>query len=161
ATAWMPRAGSAIVPGMLVLLTMSVGLPFFAVSTIAPLLQRWFALSGHKDAADPYFLYAASNMGSFVGLLAYPILIEPILRVAVQSRLWTAGYVLLILFVALCGSTIWRLQTAAGLAGDSTPAADAPDATAAVTLHDRLLWMLQSAVPASLMLSVTTYISTD
>src|SRR5262245_27456663 len=82
AVAWMPRAGTAVVPGMLLLLTVSVGLPFFAVSTIAPLLQRWFAQSGHKHASDPYFLYAASNLGSFAGLLAYPILIEPNLRVA-------------------------------------------------------------------------------
>src|SRR5688572_31359000 len=60
-------------------LALSVGAPFAAASATAPLLQSWYARTGREDASDPYYLYAASNLGSFVGLLAYPALIEPLL----------------------------------------------------------------------------------
>ena len=56
----------------------SIGLPFVAVSANAPLLQAWFARSGHPDARDPYFMYAASNLGSLIALLGYPFLLEPL-----------------------------------------------------------------------------------
>src|SRR6187399_1107170 len=67
---------------LLALLVRTVGLPFFVVATTGPLLQAWFARSGHRQAADPYFLYAASNLGSLAGLLAYPFLLEPLLPLA-------------------------------------------------------------------------------
>ena len=62
------------------LLAIVVGLPFFVVSTSAPLLQKWFASTGHPAAKDPYFLYGASNLGSMLALLAYPFLVEPYFR---------------------------------------------------------------------------------
>ena len=65
--------------------TLSVGLPFFALSAHGPLLQAWFARSGHARAADPYFLYAASNIGSFAALLGYPLLIEPFVGLSMQA----------------------------------------------------------------------------
>ena len=64
----------------LALLLVAVGLPFLVVSTSAPLLQRWFAYTGHPSSADPYFLYAASNAGSLLSLLGYPLVIEPSLN---------------------------------------------------------------------------------
>src|SRR5207249_237660 len=82
--------------GIVVLLLVTIGLPFFVVSTSAPLLQSWFAATGHKDARDPYFLYAASNLGSLLALIAYPALIEPSLTLARQAWLWAGGYLLLI-----------------------------------------------------------------
>src|SRR5262249_21645502 len=78
---------------LLGVLTLSVGAPFAAASATAPLLQSWYARTGRADAHDPYYLYAASNLGSFIGLLGYPILIEPLLGAHAQSGAWTAGYV--------------------------------------------------------------------
>ena len=84
-----PGDGAAL--WLMGLFAVSVGLPFFAVSGNGPLLQAWFARSGHAQAADPYFLYGASNLGSFAALLSYPLALEPFLTVAGQSRLWMAG----------------------------------------------------------------------
>ena len=69
------------------------------VSATAPLLQCWFALTPHPRARDPYFLYAASNAGSLMALLAYPLLIEPALGLSVQSRVWRAGFLVLAILV--------------------------------------------------------------
>src|SRR5262249_39748654 len=67
---------------VLALFTASVGVPFFAAAANAPLLQAWFSRTGDARAGDPYFLYGASNIGSFVALLSYPGLVEPALSIA-------------------------------------------------------------------------------
>src|ERR1041384_1407874 len=74
---WSPPPGANPIPWLFGLLAVAVGVPFFAVSTTSPLLQKWFAATEHPDAKDPYFLYAASNTGSLLGLLGYPFLVEP------------------------------------------------------------------------------------
>ena len=79
-----------------------VALPFFVVATSAPLLQRWFTQSGHPAASDPYFLYGASNLGSMLALLAYPLVVEPNLRLAQQSIAWTVGYWLYVVLALGC-----------------------------------------------------------
>ena len=79
-----------------------VGLPFFAVSASASMLQKWFADTGHPAGKDPYFLYAASNLGSMLALLGYPTIIEPMLPLAGQSRVWQFGYLLLGLLTVGC-----------------------------------------------------------
>jgi len=86
--AWLgsPPSGANPGPWLLGLLTVAVGLPFFVVSTTAPLLQRWFSGTGHPAAVDPYFLYGASNIGSMVALLGYPIVVEPNLRFARRAN---------------------------------------------------------------------------
>ncbi|MDQ3090435.1 MAG: hypothetical protein M3R46_01985, partial [Actinomycetota bacterium] len=99
---WIPPANSNPVPSLLGLLVLAVGLPFLAVSTTAPLLQRWLAATDHPAAADPYFLYRASNLGSVLGLLGYPVAMEPTLRLVEQGRLWSIGYGLLVLLVLAC-----------------------------------------------------------
>src|SRR5262245_9641544 len=81
----------------------SIGLPFFAVAANAPMLQAWFARTEHPQAHDPYFLYGASNLGSFVALLAYPVLLEPFLTLRMQSLSWTAGFVVLMAMIAASG----------------------------------------------------------
>jgi spermidine synthase len=97
------------------------------ISTSAPLLQRWFASSGHPSAADPYFLYAASNLGSMVSLISYPFLIEPFFPLAVQGGAWMAGYVLLVLLLISCGRLIAAqagpaaVETAGGAAPGQAP----------------------------------------
>ncbi len=93
---------------LLGLFAVSIGPPFFALAANAPLLQAWFARTDHPSANDPYFLYAASNIGSFLALLSYPILIEPFIPLSTQTWLWAAGFIVLILLVAGCGYLLWN-----------------------------------------------------
>ena len=78
---------------------MAIGLPFLAVAANAPLLQAWFARTGHPHGHDPYFLYAASNLGSLIALLSYPFILEPAFGLKELSRLWTLGFLLLVVGV--------------------------------------------------------------
>jgi len=154
---WTPPTASNPVLWLLALLAVSVGLPFFVVSTSGPLLQQWFTRTGHRAAADPYFLYAASNLGSLLALLSYPAVIEPTLKLADQSRGWAIGYGLLVVLIVSCGVFLWR----ASAVGANPPAMSTPKAEELLTPKRRLRWLLLAFVPSSLMLSVTTYISTD
>ncbi|MCA1565637.1 MAG: fused MFS/spermidine synthase [Acidobacteria bacterium] len=103
----VPREGDPSLWLLWSLLT-TVGLPFFAVSTNGPLLQKWFAETREASARDPYFLYAASNAGSLLSLLSYPLLVEPKLTLGWQSRLWSLGYALLLLLLAACAFAALR-----------------------------------------------------
>src|SRR5947209_10290841 len=96
-----PSSGYAI--WLLGLFAVSMGLPFFALAANNPLLQAWFVRTGHPNGRDPYFLYAASNIGSFLALLSYPVLLEPMFSLRTQNLLWTTGYGLLILLILACG----------------------------------------------------------
>ncbi len=102
---WVSPAVDHPIAWLFVLLSVSIGLPFFAVATSAPLLQRWFASTRHASARDPYFLYAASNAGSLLALLSYPLLVEPYLPLASQSQAWALGYGALLL---LTGGWPWQ-----------------------------------------------------
>lgn len=155
---WTPPTTHSPLLWLLALLGVAVGLPFFVVSTSSPLLQKWFTGMEHPAGADPYFLYAASNLGSMVGLLSYPFLIEPSLHLADQSKLWALGYLGLVILIAGCGVTLWRAQRAQ-LAPEQTQADQTDQEN--LTLRRRLRWILLAFVPSSLMLSVTSYISTD
>ncbi len=104
---WNPPADHNPVQAVLWLLLGMVGLPFFVVATSAPLLQRWFASTGHPAGKDPYFLYGASNLGSMLALLLYPLLVEPFFDLATQTLLWTFGYALFVLLVVGCGLMVW------------------------------------------------------
>lgn len=146
---------------LLYFLAAAVALPFVAVSTSAPLLQRWFSATDHPAARDPYFLYAASNAGSFTGLLAYPFLVEPSWNMATQARAWTAGYVLLVGLVLACGVTAFARGFRSRAAGAALKPATAPHETARSRLVARAWWFGLSALPTSLMLGVTTYLTTD
>jgi len=177
---WIPPAESNPVFGLLGLLAVAVGLPFLVVSTTAPLLQRWLAATSHSAAGDPYFLYRASNLGSVLGLLAYPLAMEPSIRLAEQGRVWSAGYGLLVLLVIACAVVVWRSRPSVAAAGppavaDAIGAADAIDdprpATAPqlaasridgpVSAARRLRWIGLAFVPSSLMLGVTATITGD
>ena len=145
-------AGSAPAPWLLAVLMKAVGLPFFVVATTAPLLQRWFARTGHPAAADPYFLYAASNAGSMLALLAYPLAIEPTLTLAAQSRYWSVGYGLLAVLTIACAAASRRPSAM------ETP----PDEGAARPGVGRWVrWAALGFVPSSLMLGVTTFLTTE
>jgi hypothetical protein len=130
------------------LLLGSIGPLFFVISAQAPLLQRWYGLAG---GADPYPLYSASNLGSFAGLIAYPLLVEPLLPVKAQSLLWSAGYVVVValtLFVAL--------RVPADAAPDHAAEDSPPPSTRAMAW-----WVLLAAIPSALMLSTTLHLTTD
>ena len=119
---------------VLTLLSLSVGLPFLVVSATAPLLQKWFTHTGHPAARDPYFLYAASNLGSMLALLGYPTLVEPRLHLQgpswlTQTTLWSVGYGVLAVLTALCALTLWW-KPAAAPAPAAAEAEAAPDAAA-------------------------------
>ena len=127
----------------------SIGPLFLIVSAQAPLMQRWYALESARG--DPYPLYAASNLGSFAGLLSYPLLVEPLLTLEQQSWLWTGGYASLVLLVALCALTI------PGHAVERLP----EDAMPAPPWRRLLCWVALAAVPSGLMLSTTTHLTID
>src|SRR5690606_27705315 len=93
---------------LLLTLVLAVGWPFFVISTTAPLLQTWFSKTDHPHAADPYHLYAASNIGSVLALLAYPFLIEPYIGLLNQTKLWAAAYILFAAFVGTCAVLMRR-----------------------------------------------------
>ena len=101
-----PSPGANIFLWVPWLLIVSIGPLFLVVSAQAPLMQRWFALAG---GGDPYPLYAASNFGSFLGLITYPLVVEPLLPVASQSLAWSVGYGLLALLLAGCALTLPRV----------------------------------------------------
>src|SRR5215813_10000773 len=152
-----PAVGEAF--WLLGLFAVSIGLPFFALAANSPLLQAWFARSDHPAAKDPYFLYAASNVGSFLALLSYPLIIEPLIPLNDQTWIWTIGFYLLILLIAATGYLLWP-------ALDNTPATTqrtsaSATATPAPTWRDALSWVCLAAVPSGLLVAVTAHISTD
>lgn len=154
---WRPPTAHNPTPWLLMLLTAAVGLPFFVVSATSPLLQRWFSTTTHRDAGDPYFLYAASNFGSLLALLCYPALIEPRLRLSQQSQWWAVGYGALVVLMAICGVMAWRTarERVTGAEVLAAVSSERP------TPRRRWRWLLLAFVPCSQMLSVTTYITTE
>ena len=146
-----PASGSEVwwVP---LLFLASIGPVFLLVSAQAPLMQRWFAV--HPDAGEPWALYAASNLGSFAGLIAYPLLAEPSLRLRDQSIAWSLGYGLLIVLIALAARARWQVSPAIVQEVDTAPAGKVP-------AQRILLWLALAAVPSGLMLSTTTHLTTD
>jgi hypothetical protein len=150
-----PPADATAALWLLGLFTVSIGLPFFALSANGPLLQAWFARTDHPAAANPYFLYAASNIGSFLALISYPFLVEPFSRLGQQTVVWTALFVVLIALIAWCGILMLRAPSAR-----AAPARDVagPSPT---TWRDAAIWVVLAAVPSALLISVTSHISTD
>lgn len=155
--------GAALPPGgnpalwQLGIMAITVGAPFFVVSASAPMIQRWFAGTDHPDAASPYFLYAASNLGSMAALLSYPVLIEPLLTLHSQNTLWAFGYALLILMTLLCALLVWKSPKQSL----RQPPHPAVSQTSAPGLRTKLMWTFLAFVPSSLMLGLTTYLTTD
>ena len=147
------------IPWLIGLLTVSLGAPFFMLSATAPLLQRWFASSRHARAGDPYFLYAASNLGSMLALIGYPALVEPWSTLSEQRTAWSLAYGLLAVAVAACGWLSWR-STDQG--AEAAPPVAAPSiAVRPITAGRRMRWVLLAMAPSSLFLGLTTYLTTD
>ncbi len=152
---WAPPASSNVIPWLIAVLSVSVGAPFLVLSATAPLLQKWFA-STAEPSKDPYVLYAASNAGSFLGLLAFPLILEPRMRLGQQSSLWTVVYGVAFTLVGLCAWIVWkRAQTVV-----SSKESSDEDATPPIW-STRLKWVALAFVPSSLLLGITTFLSTD
>lgn len=143
--------------GIIMVLGIAIGVPFFVVSTTAPLLQKWFSETGHPSAKDPYFLYAASNAGSLLSLIAYPVVVEPNLTLIQQAIAWSIGFVILAIMIIRCGSVV---KTTAPVEHVKSAASAIRDVNAPSWMT-RLRWLILAAVPSSLMLSLTTEITTD
>ena len=150
---WDPPTGS---PGLwtLVVLGATVGLPFFVLSTVSPTLQRWFAATDHPSAGDPYFLYAAGNVGSLLSLLAYPLLAEPLLSSGDLSRIWSLGYATFVVLLGACWALVRRCRAVDDEVGP------APERSP-LSWRTRLRWVGFAAVPSGLLLGVTRHISSD
>ncbi len=135
------------------LLTASIGPLFFVVSAQAPLMQRWYALSGNKG--EPYALYAASNIGSFAGLIAYPLIVEPFTTLHSQKWIWSIIYLGLMAFVIMCAVKLWRTDVS------PVETITVPTERNKISWKRRLYWIALAAVPSGLMLSTTSHLTTD
>jgi hypothetical protein len=156
ASGWGEPPTSGYAFWLLGLFTVSIGLPFFALAANNPLLQAWFVGTGHPSGPDPYFLYASSNIGSFLALLSYPVLLEPMFTLRTQNLIWTGVYGLLIVLIAACAVLLLRspVMAAADIAAEETDAPPPPWIL-------RARWIFLAAVPSGLLIAVTAHISTD
>jgi len=152
---------------LLLQLLLVVGLPFFVLSTTGPLLQRWFSQTGHASSGDPYFLYAASNLGSLLALGSYPLWLESAFDLNTQTRLWQGVFGGLILLVGGCGWWFARAQAdpaqTTSTSSRTAQAGEFPatDVVPARSWSRRGFWVLLAFTPSSLLLGVTTYLTTD
>lgn len=148
----MPADGSPIfwVPWLLIA---SIGPLFFVVAAQAPLMQRWYGFAGNN--AEPYALYAASNIGSFAGLIAYPLIVEPFTALNSQTWIWSGIYLLLMAMVGACALLVWRGRERA------VEVPEEQTSTSTISWRRRLYWIALAAVPSGLMLSTTSHLTTD
>jgi len=148
-------------------LLMTVGLPFFVVSSSAPMLQKWFSRTRGAHAGDPYFLYAASNAGSLLALVSFPLLLESSLTLRQQGNSWAWAYALLCALFVACAlamrpsASVDALTTATPESAVQREQLNARARQETATPQQRLRWTLLAFVPSSLVLGVTTYITTD
>ncbi len=159
-----PPEGAAPTLWLLQWLALSIGGPFFVLSTTTPLFQRWFSSTEHREARDPYFLYVASNLGSMTGLLAYPLVLEPVLRMRSpgfsllppsQTLLWTLGYAGFAACAVACGVLMLVRRNPRSLSEVTADPGVRP------ALGRRLLWILLALVPCSAMLGATQMITSE
>ena len=150
-----PIPGSAPIFGILKLLSLSVGLPFLLLSSTAPLLQKWYDQIHRSDKNEPpYFLYALSNAGSLLGLLSYPIILEPVFGLNLQSRIWGAGFAFFVLCCAICAWHAHRspqcLRSGLSVAAERTPESGTPTSS-----PRRWLWFALPALGSVMLLATT------
>jgi len=139
---------------LLAVLTLSIGAPFAILSATAPLVQAWHARTiGAAEGKEPYALYAASNLGSLIALLAYPLVMEPLTSLVGQRYGWSGGYLAFVLIIGALAVAVSRVRAAS--VERVVPSTPAP------SWRDRIVWVALAAIPSSLMLGTTTYITTD
>jgi SAM-dependent methyltransferase len=150
----VPAGGSTAGLWLIGLMAKSIGYPFFFLSATAPLLQSWFARTTHQDAANPYFLYSASNIGSLSSLIAYPFIVEPLLGLHNQALFWSVGFGLLAVAIAVSGYMMLKNLAPARIVGFA-------EAPSFVTWKNRLWWIFMSFIPSALLVAWTNHITTD
>jgi len=153
--AWKPQADANPLVMILRFLLISVGLPFFLLSTTGPLLQHWF--SRKNPGVSPYRLYSLSNLGSLLGLLSYPLLVEPLLHLRTQAWLWSVGY---LLFAGICLVVApWQSPAETFAAGEPPPVEES--LSMRPTLAQQLFWVSLAACGSAMLLASTNVISQD
>ncbi|XZE18737.1 spermidine synthase [Pirellulaceae bacterium SH449] len=143
---------------LLVLLTTLIGLPFFVISTSAPLLQSWFSKTNHTNASNPFFLYAASNLGSMISLVSYPFLISKYFSLTEQGQVWTEGFAVLFLGFLLCAAILWNRFTDKDRS--TFKQTEAPKSNK-ISLPVILTWIALSFIPSSLLIGETTFLASE
>ncbi len=150
----VPAGGATAGIWLIGLMARDIGYPFFFLSATAPLLQSWFARTTHPSAFSPYFLYSASNIGSIGALILYPFIVEPLLGLHSQSLLWSIGYGILTIAIALCGLLMLSNFKPLVISWDITPSLSVP-------MNQRLWWVFMAFVPSALLVAWTNHITTD
>jgi hypothetical protein len=158
-TSAAPDAGTSPTLWLLRTLALMIGLPFLVLATSGPLIQRWYSWTGAVRAEDPYFLFAASNLGSFGALLAYPFLIEPQLTLAQQRNWWSAGFLVFAVLATACGLLASRRGGARATAAVDASSTARPQPRPSVRTMFSWVWL--AFLPSGFMLAVTAHISTD
>lgn len=148
---WKPTGSNWPVPHILMLLSVSVGLPYLVLATTSPLLQAWFSRT--RPGVSPYRLYTLSNIGSLLALLSYPVLVEPTLTMRAQGMVWSAGYLVFVLGYAVCA---WGAAQKAEpiISPEETLAGPAPSPARTT----RLMWVVLPALASAFLLAVTNQI---
>jgi hypothetical protein len=154
-----PAQGIGPASRLFAVLIAAAGIPFFVVATTAPLLQRWFSYSGHAGSGDPYFLYAASNGGSLLGLLLYPSIVEPSWTLPQQGLIWAGACALLALLVMVCAAAVWRRDRQSRIESEGATHVEIDHAP--LSAGDLAWWVVLAFIPSTWLLAVTTLVSTD
>ncbi len=151
---WKPLGESEPTLQILTVLAVTVGLPYFMLATTSPLIQTWYARTLKRV---PYRLFALSNLGSLLGLLAYPFAVEPWVTNHMQSVAWSVTYAL---FILLCSLSAWSSRSSQGFMAPSTSSENhaQPEEDSPPTIRDRLLWLALSATGSMLLISVSNHI---
>ena len=151
---WKPTGSGDPSWRILLLLTLTVGLPYFLLSSTSPLLQSWYARS--RAGAVPYRFYALSNVGSMLALVSYPALIEPKLTSTHQAMLWSAFYVMA---AVVCASVALRAGVGSPNVRAWTEAPSGSDAGPRSQLSDKLMWVALAACGSALLVAITTHVT--
>ncbi|MCB0272821.1 MAG: fused MFS/spermidine synthase [Bdellovibrionales bacterium] len=148
---WHPDTLSMPSVEIFCLLSVAVGIPFILLSASGPLLQHWFAST--QPNQSPFRLYAVSNLGSLIALVSYPFLIEPMFTIKTQAFVWSGGYVVLLVFFAVCGRAFYKKNSV-----DASTEFIVQNASAVKT-SDKILWVALAACGSTLLLAITNQIS--
>jgi predicted methyltransferase len=146
---------------LLRILIVIVGLPAFVLTTTTPLLSGWFEAARSDREGDPYWLYALSNGGSLLALLAYPLIIEPRLGLTSQRQVWAVGYAALVVLLAVGATRVMPVLRSRAAEAMSSARVGALVSADPIDWSRRLRWLLLAAIPSGLLSAVTTFIATD
>ena len=148
-----------------------IGLPALVLTTTTPLVSGWFEAARERETVgDPYWLYASSNGGSLLALLAYPLIIEPRLGLGAQRGIWTVGYAVLVVLLAVAATRAIRRAREGGSRPPRRrcwptrrhrPSPPTAVDAAPIDWARRARWLLLAAVPSGLLSAVTMFIATD